>query len=447
LPKNKKITTLIVFTIVFILSWMPIVLSILNKEPSPPSFSIYNTNWDGCSKFKELIENDGFRVKTLISSLSMINRTKQPAVLVIIGPSKPYSPSEIMPNLLYFLQSGGGILIADDFGSGNTILQFLQPFFLFQVRFSDKVLMDAGSFDKNPVLPVITNFRSHPITSGVNSILLNYASAIVGPNDTSLILLPPIASTTRFSWLDADHDYEYDTDEQVGPFTVVTAFEVLNGSVVIVSDSSIFINDMIERADNAKFALNIVNWLSDNNKSATIIFDESHLAWSISSPIVYFGTIIGYVSWLSAIPYLSLILPFFMVFTVKKWVPVTKESRKFAPLKIFRRRGRTAFLAKIREYKTYGFYDKALKTLYERFKRVASEELKFKLGFSINKFLEQISKYYPNLDTRKIRKLLLIFERIEKGKLKVTSRDQFLKLFFQLKKIEEEVERIGGKKH
>jgi len=203
---------------------------------------------------------------------------------------------------------------------------------------------------------------------------------------------------------------------------------------------------MIERADNARFALNIINWLSHNNKSATIIFDESHLAWSISSPTVYFGTIIGYVAWLSAIPYLSLILPFFMVFTVKKWIPVVKERKKFEPLKIFRRRGRTAFLAKIKAYKTFGFYDKALKMLYNRFKRVASEELKFKLGFSLDKFLEQVSKYRPNLDTRKIRRILLNFEKIEKGKLKVTSRDQFLKLFFQLKKIEEEVEKIGGKK-
>jgi len=442
LPKSKT-TTLIVFTIIFILSWLPIALSVLSKEPSPPSFSIYNTDWDGCSKFRELIENEGFHVKTLISSLSMINRIEQPAVLVIIGPSKYYSPSEIIPNLLLFLQRGGGILIADDFGSGNTILQIL---FQFQIKFSDKILMDAGSYDKNPVLPIITNFMPHPITSGVNSIILNHASAIVGPNDTSLILLPPVATTTRFSWLDADHDYEYDTGEQVGPFTVATAFEALNGSIVILSDASIFINDMIERADNAKFALNIINWLSNYNKSATIVFDESHLAWSISSSTVYFGTIIGYVAWLSAIPYLSLILPFFMVFTVKKWIPVTKESRKFTPLKIFRKRGRTAFLSKIKEYKTYGFYDKALKILYNRFKRIVSEELKFRLGFSLDKFLEQISKHRPDLDTRKIRKILLSFEKIEKGKLKVTSRDQFLKLFFQLKKIEEEVEKIGGKR-
>ncbi len=442
LPKSRK-SALIVFTIVFILSWLPIALSILNKEPSPPSFSIYNTNWDGCSKFRDLIENEGFQVKTLISSLSMINRIEQPAVLVIIGPSKYYSPSEIIPTLLLFLQNGGGILIADDFGSSNTILQLL---FQFQIQFSDKVLMDAGSYVKNPVLPVITNFAPHPITDGINSILLNHASAIVGPNDTSLILLPPIATTTRISWLDTDQDYEYDANEPVGPFVVATAVDIFNGSIVILSDASIFINDMIERADNARFALNIINWLSDNNKSATIIFDESHLAWSISSPTVYFGTIIGYVAWLSAIPYLSLLLPFFMVFTVKKWIPVIKESKKFEPLKIFRRRGRTAFLAKIKAYKTFGFYDKALKMLYNRFKRIAGEELKFKLGFSLDKFLEQVSKYCPDLDTRKIRRILLNFEKIDKGKLKVTSRDQFLKLFFQLKKIEEEVEKIGGKK-
>jgi len=442
LPKSKS-STIIVFTIVFILSWLPIVLSVFSEKTSPPSFSIYNTDWNGCSKFKELVENEGFKVKTLVSSLGMINRVEQPAVLLIIGPSKYYSPSDIIPSLLLFLQSGGGLLIADDFGSGSMILQLL---FNFQIRFSDNILMDAGSYEKNPVLPVITNFMPHPITSGVQSLLLNYASAIVGPNDTSNILLPPIAMTTRISWLDADHDYEYDANETVGPFTVATAIETQNNSrIVIVSDASIFINDMIERADNARFALNIVNWLSGFNKSATIVFDESRLDWGLSSSIVYFSTIIGYVAWLSAIPYVSLILPFFIVFTVKKWIPVVREGKKFKPLKIYRKRGKTVFLEKIKAYKIYAFYDKALKILYKRFKRIMSEELKFKFGFSRDKFIEYVSTHYPDLDVRKVRKVLLNFEKIEKGKLRVVSRDQFLKLFFQLKEIEEEVEKLGGK--
>lgn len=443
MPKNKK-PTIIVFTIVFILSWLPIVLSVFSEKVSPPAFSIYNTDWDGCSKFKELIENEGFKVKTLISSLSMINRAEPPTVLLIIGPSKYYNPSDIVPSLLLFLQNGGRLLIADDFGSGNIILQLL---FNFQIQFSDNVLVDAGSYEKNPVLPVITNFMPHPVTNGVQSLLLNYASAIVGPNDTSDILLPPIATTTRFSWLDADHDYEYDANETVGPFTVATAIETQNNSrIIIVSDASIFINDMIERADNTRFALNIVNWLSGFNKSATIVFDESHLDWGLSSSIVYFSTIIGYVAWLSAIPYVSLILPFFIVFTVKRWIPVVREVRKFKPLRVYRKRGRTIFLEKIRAYKVYAFYDKALKILYKRFKRIMSEELKFKFGFSRDKFIEYISTHHPYLDARKVRKTLLNFEKIEKGKLRVVSRDQFLKLFFQLKEIEEEVEKLGGKR-
>ncbi|MHA1754459.1 MAG: DUF4350 domain-containing protein, partial [Candidatus Odinarchaeia archaeon] len=90
---TKLSIKLILFLIIFIFSWTPLVLSLIGiGGVILTDYSMYNTNWNGVSTFRSVLEENGYQVKPVISSLSSINRITEPSVLVIIGPSSFYDP-------------------------------------------------------------------------------------------------------------------------------------------------------------------------------------------------------------------------------------------------------------------------------------------------------------------------------------------------------------------
>ena len=245
---GKPSLKVVVFLFIFFFSWLPLVFSVVGLGNTIiTDYSIYNTNWNGLSNFRSIIEKQGYQVKPIISSLSSINRVNTPSVLVIIGPTAFYDP----------------IASTSIFGSASEIFTFLG----LNIQFSGQLLLDAGSYDKNACLPVITSFSSHQIFQGVNSIELNYATAISGSG------FIPLAISSSTSWLDSNANYKYDSGETTGPLTVVAQAYYGNGSIILISDPTLFNNDMINRADNSIFVLNLIKWASKDDTSRLIIVD------------------------------------------------------------------------------------------------------------------------------------------------------------------------------
>jgi hypothetical protein len=119
-----------IYILLFIVITLPFGLALIPQEINSSPFSIYNTNWDGLSEFKNLIEEneENPNVKTLIGSTNALNRLNstigaEAGSLVIMGPKVNYDPSEAIAILLYFIK-GGRLVIADDFGTANDILYY-----------------------------------------------------------------------------------------------------------------------------------------------------------------------------------------------------------------------------------------------------------------------------------------------------------------------------------
>ncbi len=222
--------------------------------------------------------------------------------LAIVGPRDTINPNHFQL-LDSYLAGGGNMFIAMDRVDGN--LQTVQGTSIstgLEIWLAEKGLVvednfvvDAncsnvgvqqrqGAFNfttpvKFPYLPIITNFADHPITKGIEDILLPFTSSITYTGDTSKIFTP-IAMTSEKSgtqptpvYFDINKKWQ-DTDFPLGNITVGA---VLRGklagdaesTIVIISDGQFPVNGEGQRPqqlseNNVSLMVNSIDWLSDD---------------------------------------------------------------------------------------------------------------------------------------------------------------------------------------
>ena len=450
-----------VYICVFILVWVPLVLPLIpgyTQSIKTEDFSIYNPFWNGCFLFKMELSRKGYDVRPLISSLSVLSRAEN-ATLVILGPSSAtINPIEIT-ELAAFVRDGGSILIADDFGTGNmfTALLFwtlgLQPPFFWKYPLYGSY---KGSLTTWTITPTVTTFNvSHPIFQGVHQIILNAPTALAN--------VPPESQTATLTLgiLDVDGDMQLEPfmpDIMLPNAVIVAVYDLSKmsievdgqeinygkGKIVLVSDPSIFNNDMIMRGDNLKFASNLIDWLSGKNDGGSnlVIFDEAHLATPFYSYDKLFGSIMGYIDWASANWLLAPIYPILIVFSIWRWLP-RRKPEELGPTPVYLKRGKTFLTERLEWYKENKQYGYAVKLLYRRMKRYILRYLKLK-EFDVETVAKMLAKRIPDMKRKEIKRFLETCEVIDRGEKPVfISSDAFLNYFFRMKKIMEGV--VSGK--
>ncbi|MHA1287805.1 MAG: DUF4350 domain-containing protein [Candidatus Thorarchaeota archaeon] len=374
--------------VLFLLSWVPVGMlagyTVLGAEPVySQDFSIYNTDWNGMSDFRVAIEDTSREVRSIQASMSVLTRENGSAVLCIMGPVRDFS-LDVTLVVYSHLLAGGGVLIADDFGSANSSLSILN-FLMGQVipgpignqtsgllSFTGGVLLDLDSYDplKEPRLPIIRDFTNPygfrtdggALTQGVSELHLNWASAI---SPYSLLGQAGIAWTTPRSWCETnltDPTPDPVNETWVGRLPVVGALDFSTednpdgGRIVAVSDPSIFTNDMYGQfSGNRQFASNVIEWLSHGDTEEPIVFCEELLAVPWNTPEFFFGLYLGRVLWLSSLPYL--------------FAPELKKPEVKSVSDVFLRRGQTYFGERMAYYRTEGNYARVVKMLYRKMKR------------------------------------------------------------------------------
>jgi hypothetical protein len=239
-------------------------------------FSIFNPGWNGTSglavstyrlgKFVPSFQarTTGTDITIAQMNLNELSLDPDTTALAIIGPSRPFSLSDgaLVGD---FVKRGGMLVLADDFGSGNTLLERMGA----ASRFSGKLVIDL-SFEKKPEFSVCFDLIQDPLTTNVTSLLLNYPSTIFRNGTT----LEVVGSTSVASWLDTNNNRVQDPGEPQGPFPVI-ARELLGlGSILLLSDPSVLINGMRTYLDNGVFVDNLVTLMCSGR--STVYFDESH---------------------------------------------------------------------------------------------------------------------------------------------------------------------------
>jgi hypothetical protein len=210
---------------------------------SSAAFSAYNSDWEGTSELRSTADLAGATVTVVHDTESYRDVSPEGTVAFVLAPESSYGPQDLA-RVREFVRRGGLLVVAGDYGpETNQLLRGLGA----TARLDGRPLYDLQSNYRTggmPVAPEVAN-RSH--VAGVESLTLNYGTA-VRPNDATVLV-----NTSEYAYLDANRNGALDGDEGLGPRPVVTVERAGAGRIVTVGDPSVFINAMIDRTDNRQF--------------------------------------------------------------------------------------------------------------------------------------------------------------------------------------------------
>ena len=232
-----------------------ILLIVVWFFPSNDDFRSENPFWNGTKNMVSITPTSP------VSTLSGLPTPPGESTLILI-PYLELTPAEL-EELRTFITQGGTLVLADDYGFGNQILEYLG----LGVRFAGSALLDPLFNYKNEWFPKISHFTPGPITNDTECIVFNHATCLTGVERNNALAL-----SSSFSFLDINSNQVRDEDEPTGPLPVISQDSLGNGQLILISDPSIFINSMDRIEDNN----NLIRNIAATAKSRLLI-DQSHL--------------------------------------------------------------------------------------------------------------------------------------------------------------------------
>jgi hypothetical protein len=233
------------------------------NSPIDDPYSTLNTAWNGTSGLTER----GFVVvnEDLTGKLSSGNATE----VMFLGPSRRFTSSEATA-IASFVRTGGLLVIVDNFGSSNSLLETLG----LPVRFDGRLLVDPLFYQKQPLFPVISDLMPSELSNGVRSLLLDYATVL---NVTASGTVTVLARSSPFSFLDLNRNGEKNLDEPSGAFPVLAELSFGEGAVVLFTSPASFANGLIDEQNNGALIQNIAERASQQGRHSEFLLDQTHL--------------------------------------------------------------------------------------------------------------------------------------------------------------------------
>jgi len=237
-----------------------VVISLLSIwfYPSVHDFMAANTMWNGISNFRDEFGAD------YSDTLEDLPELPENHVMVSI-PYLEYG-EEDLAKISKFVTNGGILLLMDDYGYGNDILEYLGM----DARFSNIPLLDPLFCFKNQWMPKITDFAGNIANQELEVVILNNATTLTG-----LSRAETLAYSSGASYLDSNENESQSDNEPAGPFSVAGILSVEKGLVILVSDPSVMISGMIGRDDNFRFIHSLVYM---KGEPESFLIDRSHLS-------------------------------------------------------------------------------------------------------------------------------------------------------------------------
>jgi len=223
--------------------------------PSNEDFRTDNPSWNGAEDISSI------HTASPLESLPDLPSSPEGTTLILI-PYLNFTPSEL-EQLNSFVTLGGTLILADDYGYGNQVLEYLG----LQARFSGQPLLDPVSNYKNERLPLIFHLQPSSLTSNIERLALNHATCLTNVETTDILAL-----SSSFSFLDLDGDQIWVEDEPIGPLPVISQHNLGSGQIILIADPSLFINSMRTIESNNNFIENIAA-----TTTSRLLIDQSHL--------------------------------------------------------------------------------------------------------------------------------------------------------------------------
>ena len=209
--------------------WLAVVSPSVGLAQLSGDFGLDNEDWNGLSELRDIANQRGVS----LNAADTLNYAD-------LDPAKPLFilyPNERLDvdSLERFLAEGGRIILADDYGTSAPLLE------RFGMTRLEKLPRDLEqeAYQGNPKLPRFKTPGRHPLLEGGVDILVGNHTAGFETDLTAVVY--------------------YD----VGGLGFVYDLTIGDGKMIVVADSSIFINLMTQVADNKKFIGNALRYACD----------------------------------------------------------------------------------------------------------------------------------------------------------------------------------------
>lgn len=239
-----------------------------------------------------------------VESVNLTDSTYLPRyeTLVLVAPSDSIPPEDLQM-LDEYLAGGGNMVVAINRVNGNLnqgrgfeVTTGLETWLKDKgVTVNSDFIVDANcgsvsvvqqqdmfSFTSQmefPYLPIFNNFEKHPVTSGLETVVMQFASSLTFSGDSSLHYQPLVRSSEKTGLQPPPvfFNIQREWTEQDFPLEHVVAAAVLEGKIagannarmVVVGDGDFAVNGQGQQAqqlspDNVNLLVNSIDWLADD---------------------------------------------------------------------------------------------------------------------------------------------------------------------------------------
>lgn len=204
---------------------------------APEDYDVDSERWNGLSTLAALTRGLGYRF-VRAQSLDWDDLDSED-VLIVLYPTERVPPGHIAG----FVRNGGRVLLADDFGDSSEALARLG-----MIR-KEAVGVDADSFHDDLAYAPIARpwLPAHPLAAGVDGLATNHPAVLTRTKGPEMV-------------------FGFGSGEGV-----VAAGGIGAGRFVVVSDSSVFINRMLQFPGNLRFAINVIRFLAREGTTRRIV--------------------------------------------------------------------------------------------------------------------------------------------------------------------------------
>jgi len=203
--------------------------------------SRFNPGWNGTAVFFSLAERNGAIVHSPGSS--PVDHADR---YLLIAPDGVGAE----PIARGVLAGGGTVIIADEDGGANELLEVLGV----EMRIIPGNVSSADMEFASPRTVRAQVSSNHSVLTGVETLVFNRPSFIEGGE--------PLVRTSVLSWIDHDGDGSPGSGETLGRYTLIASERIGAGDVILIADASLFASTMkqVRRLhDNPRLVTNLLD--------------------------------------------------------------------------------------------------------------------------------------------------------------------------------------------
>lgn len=201
-------------------------------------FDLTGTDWEGCAELVRLAKGE-LNERIVATERLDLSTLRPEDSLILLHPVNTLDKD----SLGRFMKAGGRVILLDDFGTGDGLLEH---FGMERVAAPEH---PANALRKNPQLAIAEPASAHPVVSDVTRVVTNHPTGLRHP-DLSPILKIRVAP---------------DAPNGEQDVVIAVAGAVGQGRLLVVGDPSIVMNSMLRYPGNRAFAKALVRYAGDDD--------------------------------------------------------------------------------------------------------------------------------------------------------------------------------------